>query len=60
MKNETSETGYAGTFIKGRSTLNKEVGSDEEASQVVSFSTARVPMTDEELLMACGGRTAHK
>lgn len=54
---------YGGSFLKSRSTLHKEASSDgetdEDAEQIVASATTSI-LTDEDLLKACGGRTAHK
>lgn len=59
LKNQNSDSGYAGAFIKSRSTLQKKAVSDDEENEIISFSASK-NMTDDELLLACGGRTAHK
>lgn len=54
--------GYGTTFQKMRSTLNNHVDdSDDDDQQTGSVSGKKaIALTDEELLKACGGRTAHK
>lgn len=56
--------GYGTTFQKMRSTLNNHIGdSDDDVDDQQTGSVngkKAIALTDEELLKACGGRTAHK
>lgn len=51
---------YGETFLKSRSTLHKDLSSDESDQELETASLNNRVLTDEELLKACGGRTAHK
>lgn len=63
MRNKEGLSGYGTTFRKMGSTLNNQIeDSDEEDLEPGASMNGRMPaaLTDEELLRACGGRTAHK
>lgn len=59
-KRSKNGEGYNNTFLKSRSTLQNDTpdeDSDEDLDVKPCFNKV---LTDEELLKACGGRTAHK
>lgn len=65
-KKAKENDGYAGTFVKCQSILDNKIkksdsdSSDEEADTTSRTGFGQNVLTDEELLKACGGRTAHK
>lgn len=62
MRMEAGLSGYGATFQKMRSTLNNQLGDtdDEDRPSGSNNGKGHMALTDEELLKACGGRTAHK
>lgn len=58
------KSNYVGSFVKSSFALNKEDSSDDEEIEIKSNENKLVifptTFTDEDLLKACGGRTAHK
>lgn len=61
MVTENSATNfksYEGYFQKGNP--DNKHDSEQEGDEISNVMSSIMPMNDEDLLKACGGRTAHK
>lgn len=58
--NSENGVGYKDAFLKSRSLLHKEISSDDSDDESNCAGQSFNFLSDEQLLKACGGRTAHK